>query len=389
VRRLPWALGGLLVGLLIAGVPAAALPPRSGLCDGLTGDGLTRCLYSELDDRLRANGMPPAGPPSTTPTATATPPSTPTPSPSSTPIFSPTPSAPADSWLSGASGPENANGTFGTWRGSSSEIAGTWVNSTDLWSLRPGFELGAWSGAVDVAGNVPEWQGWAAEANGVHDNYWRAFGQSLKKYRAGKGTTYLRIYHEYNGDWYPWSVKNADRANFVRAWERTATILRTEFPQVKMMLGAAAAGGNGRIKVADAWPAGVDVLSVDWYNEWPWCNTDTCVQNKIERGAGNNSLAELQRLARTKGVPILISEWGNAARVRPASSGGGGDAPAVMQSFYTWVRTNAGTGAGEVLGEVYFNIGGYDARFELFLNGQVSTMMPQTAAKYRELWRLN
>ncbi|HEU5485575.1 MAG TPA: hypothetical protein VFU98_11760 [Microlunatus sp.] len=242
---------------------------------------------------------------------------------------------------------------------------------------------------MDVAANVPDWQGWAAEANGVHDGYWRAFGQNLKKYRAGKGTTYIRLYHEYNGDWYPWSVKNPDRANFVRAWERTAAILRSEFPQVKMMLGAAAAGGNGRIKVADAWPAGVDVLSIDWYNEWPWCNADACIQDKIEKGAGPNSLGELQRLARTKGVPILISEWGNAARQRPATSGGGGDAPAMMQSFYTWVRTNAGSGPGQVLGEVYFNIGGYDARFELFLNGQASTVMPQAAAKYRELWRHN
>ncbi len=68
-----------IVGLL---VPVYAAPPRDGLCSGLTGDALTRCLYSELDDRLRSLGS--------TPTASATPTQTPTPTPRPTPTTSPT-----------------------------------------------------------------------------------------------------------------------------------------------------------------------------------------------------------------------------------------------------------------------------------------------------------
>ena len=488
-----WAMtiGALFVGLIL-GLPlyATAQPPVNGLCADLTGDALTKCLYSELDDRLRANDMPPATPspsPSASQTQTPTPTPTPefqaaigeitsttlevtwpawpnatgynvgrdgrdstctaacpwstddpatarsrifdkllpgteytltvkvlpngptsivkaftkaaaspspsvTPTPSATPTPTPTPTQPpaAGTWLSGAAGPENATGSFGTWRGSESEIAGTWVNSTDIWSVQPGFELGNWSKPIDLAANVPDWQGWQAEANGVHDGYWRAFAQNLKKYRGGKGTTYVRIYHEYNGDWYPWTVTAADQANFKTAWTRTANIIKTEFPQAKMMLGSAAAGGNGRINVADAWPTGVDVLSIDWYNEWGHCTTDACFQDKIENGAGANSLADLTRLAKAKGVPVMISEWGNAGQVRPASGGGGGEAPAVMQSMHTWLKANAGTGPGQVVGEVYFNIGGYDARFELFLNGSTANgVQPVTAAKYKELWKTN
>jgi hypothetical protein len=61
----------------------------------------------------------------------------------------------------------------------------------------------------------------------------------------------------------------------------------------------------------------------------------------------------------------------------------------MMQAFHAWLTAHAGRGPGQVLGEVYFNVGGYDARFELYLNGQTSTLMPQTAARYRELWRSN
>lgn len=487
MRRASWAVGGLVAGLLLAGIPAAmAQPPRDGLCDDLVGDALTKCLYSELDDRLRANDMPPTTPSpsqSASPSASATPSapaktvvtaaeitadsvvvkwtstgasgyrvgrdgrdsscsaacpwsttdpadaterefdkllpdttytffvepvggqrvevtartlkaaspspsasSSPTSSPSATPTATPT-TQPSGSWLSGASGGENANGTFGAWRGSPSEIAGTWVNSTDLWSLQPGFELGNWQGAIDVAGNVPDWQGWQAEANGVHDGYWRTFAQNLKKYRAGKsGQIYLRLYHEgVGGDWYDWSVRSGDIANYKTAFARTAKIIRAEYPQVKIMLGAAAASGGSRVNVADAWPAEVDVLSIDWYNEWGWCNTKACFDDKIENGAGANSLADLTRLAKSKGVPVLISEWGNANTVRPASSGGGGEAPVVMAAFYDWLKANAGTGPGQVLGEVYFNIDGYDAGFKLYPN----TPGPQTAAKYREVWKNN
>ena len=60
-----------------------------------------------------------------------------------------------------------------------------------------------------------------------------------------------------------------------------------------------------------------------------------------------------------------------------------------MEAFHGWLNRNAGTGPGQVTAEVYFNIGNYDARFELYLNEQVTPAMPQTAARYRELFRTN
>lgn len=303
------------------------------------------------------------------------------------PSTNPPPPVSSGTWLSGGAGPENANGSFGTWRGEISKFAATWVNTIDMWTLQPGFELANWDGAIDLAANVPDWQGWAAEAAGIHDGYWRAFGQNLKKYRGNKsGTTYMRIYHEgVGGAWYPWSVFSADLANFKTAWVRTAEVIRSEFPQVKMMLGAAAASGGARVNVADAWPNGVDVLSIDTYNEYPWVNTVTTFTDKMNNGAGNNSPEKLRLLAQSKGVPVVVSEWGNASAVRPASSGGGGDAPVYIEEMNKWFKANAGTGPGQILADAYFNITGYAARFELYTGGNVNSLQPNAAAKYRSL----
>src|SRR5688572_28666041 len=76
-RMKKWALmlGALITGIFLGLAPfATALPLAAGLRADLTGDALTKCMYSELDDRLRANDMPLITPsPTPTPTPTPTP----------------------------------------------------------------------------------------------------------------------------------------------------------------------------------------------------------------------------------------------------------------------------------------------------------------------------
>lgn len=377
-----------MVGLLLAITgPAVAQPPNPDLCADLTGDALTRCLYSALDDRVRA----------LEPTPSPTPTPTPTPSETATPTPTQTPTPASGSWLSGASNDSSLTvAQFGSWRGSPTEIVGTWINDPAIYPFGPKIsgcggcgQYADWTGAADVGITPANWQGWAAEAAGANDTFWRNTARKLKEYRAGKGTTYVRPWYEYNGNWMNYSAKSGDLANFKAAFARVDSIFNQEFPEAKMMLGSAAADKG--YSVESSWPAGVDVLSIDFYNEWGWCNTQVCFDDKIENGGGANSLADLQRLAKAKGVPIIISEWANANHTRAASSGGGGDAPQFMASMYAWIKANAGTGAGQVMGEVYFNIpSGYDASFWLVKSGLVTNPEgPQSAAKYRELWKTN
>ena len=335
---------------------AHAVPAR---CEPLTGDARADCLWADIDARINS-GSAPATPSPTTP---------------ATPSTGPTSMPPAGGWLSGASGMEAATGTFGAWRGSPVEIIGTWLNDPAVYPFGPSISgcgdcgrLRDWRGAVDVGISPATWRGWQSEASGSNDTFWRSTARNLRVARVGDATTYIRPYYEFNGDWFPYSVAKGQEALFKQAWERTASIIRAEFPEAKLLLGVAASGGGNRIKITDVYPASPDGLSIDFYNEWAFCSTQACFDQKITprcRSPQQPGAAAAAR-ASQRVIPIVVSEWANAGRVRPASSGGGGEAPVFMQAFHGWLSRNAGTGPGQVTAEVYFNIGDYDARFELY-----------------------
>ena len=225
-----WKALAAAVTLLLLAAPAQAQPPRAGLCSGLTGDALTRCLYSDTDDRLRALGSVPTTAPTTAPPTTTAPPAT-------------------GDWLSGAAGTQAANGTFGTWRGTPVEIGQTWVNDAALYPIGPKISgcggCGEWAGfngPLSISATAKDWQGWAAEAAGANDAYWTQLARTARELRAGKGQVYLNPYYEFNGDWMPYSVQRTTQgqADFRRAFERTSAIIRREFPGVQVVINPAA-----------------------------------------------------------------------------------------------------------------------------------------------------
>jgi hypothetical protein len=128
------------------------------------------------------------------------------------------------------------------------------------------------------------------------------------------------------------------------------------------------------------WPAtsAFDVVGIDTYNEWPHCAVASCTGTQTTR------IETLRLQAKALGKPIAFPEWGNSSVA--SSGGGGGESPAFIDAFNSYLDTHAGSGPGQVLYETYFDIPGYPARYELFTNGQVNPLQPQTAARYRALW---
>jgi len=98
-------------------------------------------------------------------------------------------------------------------------------------------ELRDWTGPLDIGMAPSEWTSWAAEAAGKHDAFWRSMLRNARTMRAGKETTYLRPWYEYNGDWMRYSVKPGEEASFKAAWNRVARIAQSEFPEAVMVLG--------------------------------------------------------------------------------------------------------------------------------------------------------
>lgn len=296
----------------------------------------------------------------------------------------PTPRA----WTSGASG----EGDLGTYRGSPLEIRSTWMNDPACYPLVPPDdgcpecgELADWTGPIDAGLSPPDFTTWAAEAGGFHDAFWTSFAANLSTFRDAR-PTWVRPYYEFNGDWMPWSVVPGQEANFRTAFARTAAILRAGYPSIKIMLGTAASQRD--VSIANCWPATVvDALSIDFYNTYPWVNTLTAFTDKITTAEGDASLEKQRQLAQSKGVPVVISEWASAS-VDTGGGAGGGDAPVFFTAMHEWLTSHAGTGAGQVRAEVYFNVDeGYDNNYFLLDSaGVVNPAQPNAAAAYRSLW---
>jgi hypothetical protein len=105
-------------------------------------------------------------------------------------------------------------------------------------------------------------------ANGEADACFRSFGAGLA---AWDHRLFLRIYWEFNGNWFPWSGTGS---LFISAWQRTVDVLRSEGVRKASFVWAPDAGWS----FAASYPGDryVDWVASDGYN-WnspdAWCTT--------------------------------------------------------------------------------------------------------------------
>ena len=292
---------------------------------------------------------------------------------------------PAGTWLSGAAGTGAASGAFGTWRGRDLEIAGQWSDTNEamvhLWGLGAGSEWANWNGPVDVAiGAISAGESWAQAAAGAYDARWRQSLANLKKLRGDRGTVYIRFAHEMNSDWYPWSVDASEAQAFRSAWQRFRGLQEEIFPEAQLVFCVNRESVNTGIDWRKTFPGAeyVDVMSVDYYNQWPHVRTAqewTASLDDVDQYGAPKGLGKHREFAESVGLPLAISEWsGNADH---------GDSAAFMEGMYGFFSDHAGGGAGQMKYEILFNVDGYDRRFYVFGDG---VRMPQTAAAYQRLW---
>jgi len=292
---------------------------------------------------------------------------------------------PAGTWSSGASGTGVASGAFETWRGTKVTVAGTW-NDGD-WSSSEGqptlsSEYASWQGDIDDTLGA-FWNGsWSQAAAGAYDTNWRTAVKNMAKARAGKsGNFYVRLAHEMNGDWYEWKVDSSNVADFKTAWARFAGIVRAEFPAAKIVFGASN-GTNGDIGVPAMWPGDqyVDVVGVDFYDMWPNLPDQAAWDAEFmgtDHGDSPRGIGAWLAFAKAHKKPLSVPEWG----LNWANDGSSGpqDNPFFIQKMNEFFRANAGTGPGQILYEVYYNID--DVKAQLY----PVASNPNGSAKYKSL----
>ena len=292
----------------------------------------------------------------------------------------------APRWAAGAAGEGVPDGSFAAWRGSPVPMAGTWANSNDgqlaLWPLHG--EYAAWTGDLDIAiGAIDRDAGetWAAAAQGAYDQRWSQSLQEMARLWSGRpGTLYIRFAHEFNGNWYPWSVPSGSVGDFIAAWQRFRALQQQFAPAAKLVFApnSETAGDFGTDwREAYPGPGQADVVSTSYFNAWPFTRTSAEFHDlalRYDQFGGPRGIQRHLEFARSVGLPFAVSEWSNYID--------SGDTTAWIEQMYGFFNANAGTGPGQVRYEILFNELRDGNGFAVF----PETNLPNSARAYADLW---
>ncbi|MFZ0161042.1 MAG: glycosyl hydrolase [Kineosporiaceae bacterium] len=259
-------------------------------------------------------------------------------------------------WYAGATGKGVTDGDFAAWLGQPVTIAGTWNDtSDDIQRTQPSLtgEFAEWRGAIDiaVAGTVlGSGESYAEAAGGSYDARWtQAATVIAASRRDATGPTFVRPWHEMNGDWYPEWVVDADTVqDYKAAFHRFAAILKRAMPGVYITW-SPNDGNHQELPVSQMYPGDdvVDVIAPDSYDWTGSPDVDVAgVEDYLNRSGPNGEPAGLEtwrRFAAQHGKPLGLPEWGLCAK-----EGCGGDHPAYLEAMNAWMREHANTATWEL-----------------------------------------
>jgi hypothetical protein len=169
--------------------------------------------------------------------------------------------------------------------------------------------------------------------------------------------------------------------DFIAAWRHFRSLQQQIFPASKLVFDVNRESIGSGFDWRKSFPGSgyVDVLGVDYYNNGnPTVTTAADWRDSlddVDAYGAPKGLAQYSAFAKSVGLPLAVPEWsGNASKA---------DSPAFIRGFHDFVSSHAGTGPGQVLYEIVFNVKGYDGQFILHGPG---VLMPQSAAEYQRLW---
>lgn len=243
-------------------------------------------------------------------------------------------------WSSGVCADDPA--AFGTWRGETVSVLGMFADAS-VAAQREVYHFvnGAKNPACDVDLSLggPIEHTWAETAAGAEVPLWKeqaALIRSNWRYR----TVYLRFAHEANGTWMPWSVAPKELTAYKASFRKFVQTMRTELRGKNVKIVYAPNFGSWRY-TPDAMFPGADVVDVIGVSMYEWTLYDTAAKWK-SFAKSSIGPAYWQSFAKRKGRPMALSEWGARS-------------PYFLRSMNTWMRANAGSGAGKFLYDCYLN----------------------------------
>ena len=186
-------------------------------------------------------------------------------------------------------------------------------------------------------------QGLISTANGDNDSRNTTLADRL--IAAGHGDAIIRLGHEPDITYYPWSFREGNHDVYIQAFRHVHDLLKGKSADFKFNY-----QGNGPwhtnnpstgTSMAESGYPGdeyCDIVGFDTYDKRPWSQL-------LER------LNFCRDFAISKGKPFSIPEWG----LWTAGTGGNGDNPDYIQNMYDWLNTLPASGPGSLAYHCYFN----------------------------------
>ncbi len=289
--------------------------------------------------------------------------------------------------LSGAyTGSANVQGLkeFGEWRGAPTSVALDYLGRDGWQDIdQPDWTLTAWRSyearggtlvlSVPMLVNYPSGT-FAAGATGAYDQHYLALGRRLVA--DGEGGVILRLGWEFNGTWFPWSLRAwppNDAHAFVAYWRHLVSLLRS-IPGNHFRFDWTVNSGPSAIPAPEAYPgnAYVDYVGVDVYDSSWNASGSSGLTNPTRRWdqIANRpyGLNWWLRFAESHGKPITLPEWGLNT---DAGTDGAGDDPSFIQHMHDWIALNRPS---------------YQVYFDFDASALDTDADPQASAEYRQLF---
>ncbi|MEL6892236.1 MAG: PKD domain-containing protein [Actinomycetota bacterium] len=181
---------------------------------------------------------------------------------------------------------------------------------------------------------------------------------------AGYGDAVIRLGHEFNGLWAPWSSQGNEEL-FIEAWRHVHDLFENVSPDFRYDWGGLKEGWNAT--APPAWPGDeyVDIVSQSIYwkkkQGWEVWNEDLW-ENRLLK-----PMRDAQVFAAAHGKQVAYSEWG-ILQV---------DAPEFIERMHAWMSSLPETGPGSMAYNVYWDSSGSLNRLD---------KVPAVEAKYKELF---
>jgi hypothetical protein len=199
----------------------------------------------------------------------------------------------------------------------------------------------------------------AAGAAGAYNAQFATLARTLVAW--GQPHALLRLGWEFNGNWFPWQVRNTtDAANFAKFWRNIVTVMRAVHGSSFQYVwdpNDSGSFGSAYLPV-QAYPGNAYVTTIadDAYDQC-WCSPQTSANAWNTNYNQAWGLKWLVQFAASEGKPIALPEW--AESVRPDGHGLGDD-PGYVYDMARFMATN------HVLWASYFDFNASDGQHDIF-----------------------